>query len=115
MRPVHDGRGARQIARGVGCGRWSLIPPEDGDPQAAGRMNTTEPPGRLPGRGTQPALPRQANLPARPQDNSLSVLVDRLWPRGIAKQKAHIDLWLKPGTKQPGCAAWWSPNPAKMG
>jgi uncharacterized protein YeaO (DUF488 family) len=23
------------------------------------------------------------------------VLVDRLWPRGIAKQKARIDLWLK--------------------
>jgi uncharacterized protein YeaO (DUF488 family) len=23
------------------------------------------------------------------------VLVDRLWPRGISKDKAHIDLWLK--------------------
>ncbi|MGH6941324.1 DUF488 domain-containing protein [Hypericibacter sp.] len=23
------------------------------------------------------------------------ILVDRLWPRGIAKEKAHIDLWLK--------------------
>jgi uncharacterized protein YeaO (DUF488 family) len=23
------------------------------------------------------------------------VLVDRLWPRGVAKAKAHIDLWLK--------------------
>ena len=23
------------------------------------------------------------------------VLVDRLWPRGIAKENAHIDLWLK--------------------
>jgi uncharacterized protein YeaO (DUF488 family) len=23
------------------------------------------------------------------------VLVDRLWPRGIAKEKARIDLWLK--------------------
>ena len=22
------------------------------------------------------------------------ILVDRLWPRGIAKDKAHIDLWL---------------------
>jgi uncharacterized protein YeaO (DUF488 family) len=27
--------------------------------------------------------------------DGLRVLVDRLWPRGIAKQKAHIDLWLK--------------------
>ncbi|GAU84839.1 DUF488 domain-containing protein [Bosea sp. BIWAKO-01] len=23
------------------------------------------------------------------------ILVDRLWPRGISKEKAHIDLWLK--------------------
>lgn len=23
------------------------------------------------------------------------VLVDRLWPRGISKEKAHLDLWLK--------------------
>ena len=32
-----------------------------------------------------------------PADRSdgLRVLVDRLWPRGVAKEKAHIDLWLK--------------------
>ena len=23
------------------------------------------------------------------------VLVDRLWPRGVSKEKAHLDLWLK--------------------
>jgi uncharacterized protein YeaO (DUF488 family) len=28
-------------------------------------------------------------------DDGLRVLVDRLWPRGIAKEKAQIDLWLK--------------------
>jgi uncharacterized protein YeaO (DUF488 family) len=28
-------------------------------------------------------------------DDGLRVLVDRLWPRGVSKQKAHIDLWLK--------------------
>ena len=27
--------------------------------------------------------------------DGLRVLVDRLWPRGIAKKKARIDLWLK--------------------
>ncbi|HXY99540.1 MAG TPA: DUF488 family protein [Stellaceae bacterium] len=32
--------------------------------------------------------------PAGPGDG-LRVLVDRLWPRGIAKEKARIDLWLK--------------------
>lgn len=23
------------------------------------------------------------------------ILVDRLWPRGLSKEKAHVDLWLK--------------------
>ena len=29
------------------------------------------------------------------KDDGLRVLVDRLWPRGIAKRKVHIDLWLR--------------------
>jgi uncharacterized protein YeaO (DUF488 family) len=29
------------------------------------------------------------------EDDGLRVLVDRLWPRGLAKNKAHIDEWLK--------------------
>jgi uncharacterized protein YeaO (DUF488 family) len=33
---------------------------------------------------------------APPEDgDGFRVLVDRLWPRGIAKDKARIDLWLK--------------------
>jgi uncharacterized protein YeaO (DUF488 family) len=32
--------------------------------------------------------------PAAPQDG-YRVLVDRLWPRGIKKEAAHIDQWLK--------------------
>jgi uncharacterized protein YeaO (DUF488 family) len=28
-------------------------------------------------------------------DDGYRVLVDRLWPRGLSKQKAHIDAWLK--------------------
>jgi uncharacterized protein YeaO (DUF488 family) len=29
------------------------------------------------------------------EDDGLRVLVDRLWPRGLTKEKAKIDLWLK--------------------
>jgi uncharacterized protein YeaO (DUF488 family) len=29
------------------------------------------------------------------KDDGLRILVDRLWPRGIAKQDAQIDMWLK--------------------
>jgi uncharacterized protein YeaO (DUF488 family) len=29
------------------------------------------------------------------KDDGARILVDRLWPRGIAKAKAKLDLWLK--------------------
>jgi uncharacterized protein YeaO (DUF488 family) len=29
------------------------------------------------------------------KDDGLRVLVDRLWPRGLTKEKARLDLWLK--------------------
>ncbi|HXW25067.1 MAG TPA: DUF488 family protein [Xanthobacteraceae bacterium] len=37
---------------------------------------------------------KRVYAPAEAGDG-LRVLVDRLWPRGIAKAKARIDLWLK--------------------
>jgi uncharacterized protein YeaO (DUF488 family) len=38
-------------------------------------------------------LKRVYDAPAK--SDGARVLVDRLWPRGIAKEKAKIDLWLK--------------------
>jgi uncharacterized protein YeaO (DUF488 family) len=29
------------------------------------------------------------------KDDGYRILVDRLWPRGLSKEKARIDLWLK--------------------
>lgn len=29
------------------------------------------------------------------KDDGYRILIDRLWPRGIKKQNAHIDKWLK--------------------
>jgi uncharacterized protein YeaO (DUF488 family) len=42
---------------------------------------------------TMLALKRVYEPPA-PEDGT-RILVDRLWPRGIARDKARIDLWLK--------------------
>jgi uncharacterized protein YeaO (DUF488 family) len=39
------------------------------------------------------ALKRVYDPPA--DEDGRRVLVDRLWPRGVAKDKARIDLWLK--------------------
>lgn len=38
-------------------------------------------------------LKRVYELPA--SDDGLRVLVDRLWPRGLSKANAKIDLWLR--------------------
>ncbi|GBD34155.1 hypothetical protein HRbin34_00478 [bacterium HR34] len=38
-------------------------------------------------------LKRIYNKPER--DDGFRILVDRLWPRGVSKQKAKVDLWLK--------------------
>ena len=40
-----------------------------------------------------PRLKRVYDAPA--DEDGTRVLVDRLWPRGLTKDKARIDLWLK--------------------
>jgi len=29
------------------------------------------------------------------KDDGFRILVDRLWPRGLTKERAHVDLWMK--------------------
>jgi len=41
------------------------------------------------------------------------VLVERLWPRGISKERAHLDLWLKEVAPSQGLRKWFNHDPAK--
>lgn len=41
------------------------------------------------------------------------VLVDRLWPRGVSKADAHIDLWLGGIAPSPGLRKWFDHEPAR--
>jgi uncharacterized protein YeaO (DUF488 family) len=41
------------------------------------------------------------------------VLVDRLWPRGIAKDDLRIDAWLKDLAPSAGLRKWFRHDPAK--
>ncbi|GIW61750.1 MAG: hypothetical protein KatS3mg089_0602 [Patescibacteria group bacterium] len=41
------------------------------------------------------------------------VLIDRLWPRGISKQKAKINLWLKDIAPSNELRKWFSHDPQK--
>ncbi|MDZ8118249.1 DUF488 domain-containing protein [Pontiella agarivorans] len=41
------------------------------------------------------------------------VLVDRLWPRGVAKENAEIDEWAKELSPSPELRKWYSHDPEK--
>jgi uncharacterized protein YeaO (DUF488 family) len=41
------------------------------------------------------------------------ILVDRLWPRGLTKEKAHVDLWLKEIAPSNELRKWFAHDPAK--
>ncbi len=41
------------------------------------------------------------------------ILVDRLWPRGESKEKAHIDLWLKEIAPSTELRKWFGHDPKK--
>jgi uncharacterized protein YeaO (DUF488 family) len=43
----------------------------------------------------------------------LRILVERLWPRGVSKQKAHIDLWLKELAPSTELRQWYGHDPAR--
>ncbi len=41
------------------------------------------------------------------------VLVDRLWPRGLSKEKAALTLWLKEVAPSPELRTWFGHDPAR--
>lgn len=47
--------------------------------------------------------------------NSLgfTILVDRLWPRGLRKDRVHIDLWLKEIAPSEQLRRWFGHDPTK--
>jgi uncharacterized protein YeaO (DUF488 family) len=41
------------------------------------------------------------------------ILVDRIWPRGLAKRKARVDEWLKEIAPSAGLRKWFAHDPAR--
>lgn len=41
------------------------------------------------------------------------ILIDRLWPRGVSKEKAHIDLWMKEIAPSTELRKWFGHDPEK--
>ena len=45
--------------------------------------------------------------------DGMRILVDRLWPRGLTKEKASVDLWLKDLAPSTELRKWFGHDPAK--
>jgi uncharacterized protein YeaO (DUF488 family) len=41
------------------------------------------------------------------------ILVDRLWPRGVSKERAHLDLWLKELAPSTELRKWFNHDPER--
>ncbi|MHB8600801.1 MAG: DUF488 domain-containing protein [Ktedonobacteraceae bacterium] len=58
------------------------------------------------------AIKRAYDEPA--QDDGTRILVDRLWPRGLSKEQAHIDVWLKEIAPSDELRKWFGHEPEKF-
>src|ERR1035437_175542 len=55
---------------------------------------------------------RLYDTPAR--GDGTRVLVDRIWPRGLTKTKAHLDEWCKQVAPSTELRKWYSHDPARF-
>ncbi len=47
------------------------------------------------------------------KEDGIRILVDRLWPRGLTKKKAAVDLWLKDIAPTTDLRKWFGHDPAR--
>ena len=47
------------------------------------------------------------------QADGTRVLVDRVWPRGMTKERAAVDLWLKDIAPSPALRKWFGHDPQR--
>jgi uncharacterized protein YeaO (DUF488 family) len=47
------------------------------------------------------------------EGDGIRVLVDRIWPRGLTKQQAAVDLWLKEIAPSTQLRTWFSHEPTR--
>jgi uncharacterized protein YeaO (DUF488 family) len=57
---------------------------------------------------------RRVYEPPSPEDGA-RVLVDRIWPRGLRKDAAHLDEWAKDVAPSTELRKWYGHDPAKFG
>lgn len=57
-------------------------------------------------------LLKRAYEPPDPDDGT-RILVERLWPRGVSREKAALDHWMKDISPSPDLRNWYGHDPEK--
>lgn len=61
----------------------------------------------------RPIRIKRAYEPADASDGR-RVLVERLWPRGVTRERAHLDDWIKEVAPSPELRVWFGHDPARF-
>lgn len=56
---------------------------------------------------------KRAYDPVEPGDG-YRVLIDRLWPRGVSRERAHLDEWARELAPSAGLRRWFSHDPERF-
>ncbi len=48
------------------------------------------------------------------EDDGVRIFVDRLWARGMTKERAHLDYWFKEISPSPELRKWFNHEPEKF-
>ncbi len=64
-------------------------------------------------RGTKMNVHLKRAYEAPSPEDGKRILIDRLWPRGLTKEKAKVDLWLKDIAPSTGLREWFGHDPEK--
>ena len=59
----------------------------------------------------KPRLKRVYEIPS--SEDGQRILIDRLWPRGLTKEKAEVDEWMKELAPSTALRKWFDHDPAK--
>ena len=62
----------------------------------------------------QPAMIRIKRVYSEPSlEDGVRILIDRIWPRGVSKERARIDTWRKELAPSTALRKWFGHDPAK--
>jgi uncharacterized protein YeaO (DUF488 family) len=56
---------------------------------------------------------KRAYEPAAPDDGH-RVLIDRIWPRGVSRERAHLDEWARELAPSSALRQWFGHDPARF-